>query len=108
MTSLLTFLLLSFLPPPVLLFPSTLCSSLPPSPFAPLSLLPFCSSLPPLPVLLSPPPPVLLSPSFPVLLSNSSLSRHRLSEADEDEELMDDEDLVGSTITRFAENPWCE
>ena len=40
-------------------------------------------------------------PSYP-------LSRHRLSEADEDEELMDEDDLTGSTITRFSENPWCE
>ena len=33
--------------------------------------------------------------------------RHRMSEADEDDELLDD-DLGEKVITRFSENPWCE
>ena len=33
--------------------------------------------------------------------------RHRMSEADEDEELLDD-DLGDKVITMFSENPWCE
>ena len=34
--------------------------------------------------------------------------RHRLSEADEDEELLEGDDLEDPTITRFSENPYCE
>ena len=37
-------------------------------------------------------------------------SRHRLSEADEDEELLEaeDDDLESSTITMFTDSPYCE
>ena len=32
-----------------------------------------------------------------------------MSEADDDEELMEEEEeLEGETITRFTQNPWCE
>ena len=30
-----------------------------------------------------------------------------MSEADEDDDLMED-DLDGSSITRFSDNPWCK
>ena len=33
-------------------------------------------------------------------------SRHRLSEADEDEDLLTDTELDDVTITRFSDNPW--
>ena len=33
--------------------------------------------------------------------------RHRMSEADEDEELLDD-DLGDKVITMFSESPWCK
>lgn len=36
----------------------------------------------------------------------SASTRHRLSEADEDEELLEDDELGGSTITRFSDNPY--
>ena len=36
-----------------------------------------------------------------------SFRRHLMSEADEDEELLDDE-LGDKVITMFSENPWCE
>lgn len=37
----------------------------------------------------------------------SASTRHRLSEADEDEELLEDElEITGTTITRFTDNPW--
>ncbi len=35
-------------------------------------------------------------------------SRHRLSEADEEDDLLEEEELSGKTITRFNQNPWCE
>ena len=40
----------------------------------------------------------------------TSARRHRLSEADEDEELMEyeDDDLEGPSIVRFSDNPYCE
>ena len=39
----------------------------------------------------------------------SALSRHRMSEADEDDELLEDDlGLDGTSITRFTESPWCK
>ena len=35
-------------------------------------------------------------------------SRHRLSEADEDDELLEEDDLNAKTITQFSCSPWCE
>lgn len=45
------------------------------------------------------------------LIHTDSLpSRHRLSEADEDEELLEaeDDDLESTTITMFTDSPYCE
>ena len=39
-------------------------------------------------------------------LISLSCSRHRLSEADEDEDLLTDTELEDVAITRFSENPW--
>ena len=50
---------------------------------------------------------VLVCVRLHVCLPASPGSRHRLSEADEDEELLEDDDLGGSTITRFSANPYC-
>ena len=47
---------------------------------------------------------VLVCVRLHVCLPSSPGSRHRLSEADEDEELLEDDDLGGSTITHFSEN----
>jgi len=37
-------------------------------------------------------------------------SRHRLSEADEEDELLieEEEDLTTKVITRFTQSPWCK
>ena len=51
-----------------------------------------------------------LTLSLTLLLSSLlPFSRHRLSEADEDEELLEaeDDDLESSTITMFTDSPYC-
>lgn len=40
------------------------------------------------------------------LVSRPPCRRHRLSEADEDEEMLTDTELDDVAITRFSENPW--
>ena len=44
----------------------------------------------------------------PCCVSPVVCSRHRLSEADEEEDLMEEDDLSTKVITRFSHSPWCK
>lgn len=45
-------------------------------------------------------------PPLSLFLFPSPSSRHRLSEADEDEEMLTDTELDDVAITRFSDSPW--